>query len=163
SLALSAEVIEQKRQKAQVDFVLRELSHRSKNLLAIVQSMAAQVARRSNGFESFYRGYTARLRALAEVHDLLIDGDWRGADIRALVRKQMKPFNDGTGASIIADGPALVLNPRAAEQIGLALHELGTNAVKHGALSMRGGMVRIVWDLERHESGAPQFRLTWKE
>jgi len=163
SLALSAEVVEQKRQKDQVDFVLRELSHRSKNLLAVVQSMASQVARRSSDFESFYAGYAARLQALADVHDSLVAGDWRGADIRDLARKQMRPFTDGAESSIIVEGPSLVLNPQAAEQIGLALHELGTNAVKHGALSVEVGSVEIRWDIERGEHGESLFRLDWQE
>jgi two-component sensor histidine kinase/integral membrane sensor domain MASE1 len=163
SLALSAEVVEQKRQKKHVDFVLRELSHRSKNLLAVVQSMASQVARRSNGFDSFYAGYTRRLQALAEIHDALVEGDWHGADIRDLVAKQMRPFDGGIGNSILANGPPLILNPQAAEQIGLALHELGTNAVKHGSLSVAGGTVDIRWEIKRDGSGEPQFCFSWEE
>jgi two-component sensor histidine kinase len=75
----------------------------------------------------------------------------------------MKPFNDGSGTSIIAKGPKLILNPKAAEQIGLALHELGTNAVKHGALSVQAGSVRIGWEFEGPASEERMFRFTWKE
>jgi two-component sensor histidine kinase/integral membrane sensor domain MASE1 len=163
SLALSAEVAERRRQEEHVDFMLHELSHRSKNLLAIVQSMANQVARRTDNFDDFFSGFSARLRALAEIHDLLIVGDWRGADIRELVRVQLVPFHDGSGTSIVASGPELRLTPKAAEQIGLALHELGTNAAKHGALSSPDGAVRLHWGLENAGTRQERLRFSWEE
>ena len=125
--------------------MLHELSHRSKNLLSIVQSMASQVARRTDNFDDFFSGFSRRLRALSEIHDLLIVGDWRGADIRDLVRTQLVPFHDGSGRSIVVQWSELRLTPKAAEQIGLALHELGTNAAKHGALSAAQGAVNLRW------------------
>jgi hypothetical protein len=81
SLALSADVSVRQRHEEHVNFVMRELSHRSKNILSVVQSMAMQVARQSDSFEDFLAGYSSRLCAFAETHDLLINGDWRGADI----------------------------------------------------------------------------------
>jgi len=163
SLALSAEVAERRRQEEHVDFVLHELSHRSKNLLAIVQSMANQVARRSDTFDSFFQGFSMRLRALSEIHELLVVADWRGADIRELVRTQLVPFHDGTGRSVSASGPELRLTPKAAEQIGLALHELGTNAAKHGALTVAQGSVKLRWSVENSGTREECLRFTWEE
>lgn len=163
SLALRAEVAVRKRHEQHVDFVMHELSHRSKNLLSVVQSMAHQVARRSDNFEAFFLGFSTRLRAFSETHDLLVRGNWHGAGIRELTQIQLAPFHNPDEDSIIAEGVDLTLTPKAAEQIGMALHELGTNAAKHGALSTATGMVRIRWELETDEAQNPRLRLTWKE
>lgn len=162
SLALSAEVVERKRQQEHVKCVLLELSHRSKNLLQVVLSTANQVAQHSDSYKSFYAGFSRRLRAFAEIHDLLVKDDWRGTDIRALVHAQLVPFLD-PGTSTIIQGPNLILSSKATEQIGLALHELATNAVKHGALSVNTGRVRIGWSLGPDESNEVSLKLTWKE
>ena len=135
SLALSADVAVRQRHQQHVNFVMHELSHRSKNLLSIVQSMANQVARQTKSFDDFYAGFSRRLCAFGETHDLLVESDWQGADIRELIRTQLAPFHNLGDDSVLIEGPHLKLNPKAAEQIGLAVHELGTNAVKHGALS----------------------------
>jgi two-component sensor histidine kinase len=162
SLAMSAEVEVRKRHEEHVDFVMREVSHRSKNQLSVVQSIAGQIARRTDSFEAFSHAFGTRLRAFAQTNDLLVMDDWQGADIRDLVRAQLLPFHNADQISILAEGPKLKLNPRAAEQIGLALHELGTNATKHGALSVATGMVQIQWEIETH--GTRQcLRFSWKE
>jgi two-component sensor histidine kinase len=163
SLALSADVAVRRRHEEHVNFVMRELSHRSKNLLFIVQSMAKQVARQTDTFDDFWVGFSRRLRAFAETHDLLVMGDWHGADIRDLIRTHLAPFHNLGDNSVLFEGPELKLNPKAAEQIGLALHELGTNAVKHGALSVPTGVVTIRWGLETGEAQKPVLRITWEE
>jgi two-component sensor histidine kinase len=142
---------------------MRELSHRSKNILSVVQSMAMQVARQSDSFEDFLAGYSSRLCAFAETHDLLINSDWRGADIRDLIRVHLAPFHNARENCLDVDGPELKLNPKAAEQIGLAFHELGTNAVKHGALSKSSGRVQIRWDFCTGELHDPLLRILWEE
>jgi two-component sensor histidine kinase len=163
SLALSAEVSVRRRHQEHVNFVMHELSHRSKNLLSIVQSMANQVARQTNSLDDFYAGFTRRLCAFSETHDLLVKGDWHGADIRDLVRTQLAPFHNLGDNSVLIEGPELKLNPKAAEQIGLAVHELGTNAVKHGALSKPTGVVKIWWEHETSGRPKPLLRIIWKE
>ena len=125
--------------------------------------MANQVARKTDSFDDFCAGFSKRLCAFAETHDLLVMGDWHGADIRDLIRTHLAPFQDVGNNSVVIEGPELKLNPKAAEQIGLALHELGTNAVKHGALSIPTGVVTIRWDLETGEAHNPDLRITWKE
>jgi two-component sensor histidine kinase len=158
SLALSADVAVRRRHEEHVNFVMRELSHRSKNLLSIVQSMANQVARQTDSFDDFRVGFNRRLCAFAETHDLLVMEDWHGADIRDLIRTHLAPFHNLDDNSVLIEGPELKLNPKAAEQIGLALHELGANAVKHGALSVPTGVVKIGWELQPGHS-----RIIWKE
>src|SRR2546430_9770573 len=93
----------------------------------------------------------------------LVLAHWHGDDIRALIRTHLAPFHNVDNNSVVIEGPELKLNPKAAEQIGLALHELGTNAVKHGALSVPTGVVTILWDLETGEAHNSVLRITWKE
>src|SRR5262249_19164090 len=126
--------------------------------LSIVQSMANQVARQTDSFDDFRVGFRRRLCAFAETHDLLVMEDWHGADIRDLIRTHLAPFHNLDDNSVLIEGAELKLNPKAAEQIGLALHELGTNAVKHGALSVPTGVVKIGWELQSGYS-----RIIWKE
>jgi len=163
SLALSAEVAVRKRHEEHVNFVLLELSHRSKNLLSIVQSMASQIGRRTDTFQNFFSGFSTRLRALADTHELLVKGNWEGADVHDIVRVQLAPFHNVAECKISCEGPRLELKPKAAEQIGLALHELGTNAAKHGALSVPSGLVNLRWGLESDGGQDGHFRFTWKE
>src|SRR6266404_5345935 len=163
SLALSADVATRKRHEDHVEFVLRELSHRSKNLLAVVQGMARQVARQTENFKDFDAAFSTRLRAFADTHDLLVTRSWRGADIRDLVRTQLIPFIESKGDRLTSDGPSLMLTPIASEQIGLALHELGTNAAKHGAFSVPTGTVTVRWQLENDGPDKGHLRIGWME
>jgi two-component sensor histidine kinase len=160
SLTLSADVATRKRHEEHVNAVMRELSHRSKNLLAIIQSVARQVARQTDNFDNFEPAFSARLAALAGTHDLLVAGGWSGVDIRDLVRTQLLPFIAENEMRVSAKGPELILNPKAAEQLGLALHELATNAAKYGALSCPKGTVEIAWELEDKGSA---LNFSWKE
>src|SRR6266481_2112980 len=163
SLALSADVATRKRHEDHIEFVLRELSHRSKNLLAVVQGMARQVARQTENFKDFDAAFSTRLRAFADTHDLLITRSWRGTDIRDLVRTQLIPFIESKGDRLTSDGPSLMLTPKASEQIGLALHELGTNAAKHGAFSVPTGTVTVRWQLENDGPDKGHLRIGWME
>ena len=160
SLALSADVATRNRHEGHVELVMRELSHRSKNLLTIVQSIARQVARQTGNFNDFEAAFGARLEAFAGTHDLLVVGGWRGVDIRDLVRAQLLPFIAADETRVSAKGPDLILNPKGAEQLGLALHELATNAAKYGALLGPHGRVHVAWQLEAEGSA---LRFSWKE
>ena len=142
-------------------FIAHELSHRSKNLLAVVQSIANQTASRSASLKDFRTVFGQRLQGLSRSLDLLVEEDGRGTWIGDLVRNQVEPFGDIDGTRISATGPAVFLYPEAAQYIGLALHELATNASKHGALSVPEGIVAVHWDLGR--SDKTSFRLAWSE
>src|SRR6516164_1538875 len=163
SLALSADVATRKRHEDHVEFVMHELSHRSKNLLAVIQSMARQVAQQTENFKDFDAAFSARLCAFADTHDLLVTRGWRGTDIRDLIRTQLIPFVESNEDRLTSEGPDLTLTPKAAEQIGLALHELGTNAAKHGALSVPAGTVKIQWELKKDGPDNGYLRLGWME
>jgi len=104
SLALSADISERKRHQEQIELVMRELSHRSKNLFAVVQSIARQVATNARNFEDFQTAFSARLRALTDIHDLLISKEWRGADIRDVIRTQVGPFAEAE-QRLTCEGP----------------------------------------------------------
>ena len=163
SLALSANVAMHERHDRHIEAVMMELSHRSKNLLAVVQSIARQVARRSRSFDDFDTAFAARIRALADVHDLLIMRNWQGADLREVISSQLLPFGQPDDGRLTVHGPDLMLRPKAVEHLGLALHELATNATKHGALSLPAGSVDLRWTVETGGGPSPQLRIVWQE
>ncbi|MHB2169282.1 sensor histidine kinase [Alsobacter sp. R-9] len=152
------DVTERKQREAQQHYLMRELTHRTKNLLSVVQAMAQQIARTSPSLEDFTSRFSSRLQSLAGSHDLLVQQNWAGADMADLVRSQLGHHADGIGGRIKVDGPRVRLSPDAAQNIGMALHELATNAVKHGALATEGGGVLVNWSLDDGH-----FRLVWRE
>jgi PAS domain S-box-containing protein len=158
----NTDITAQKEHEAHLNFVMRELSHRSKNLLAVVQAMARQTMQHSGDFHDFEGRFMGRLHGLARSHDLLVREDWAGASIRDLVGAQLAPFVREEGASLDISGPDLVLKPDAVQNLGFALFELATNAVKYGALAARHGKVTIHWDLVDAEDGQ-RVRLQWSE
>ena len=141
----SVDVTERKEGEAHLRLLLRELTHRSKNLLAVIQAMARQTARHAGSIEGFLNQFGARLQALAASHDLLVRESWHGASLSELVRSQLGGFFDTAYPQVTFDGPDVALRPEAAQNLGLALHELAANARKFGALSVPGGRVSISW------------------
>jgi PAS domain S-box-containing protein len=149
-------------QAEHINFLLREVSHRSKNLLAVIQAMATQTGRTTPDYAAFQSRFSQRLQGMAASHDLLVNQDWRGVDVGALVRAQVRPFADEHGGRLELAGPDLLLKPEAAQSLGLALHELATNATKYGALSVPQGKVDVSWQTMQSDA-ASRFRLTWQE
>ncbi len=156
------DISEQKRREDHTRFIMRELSHRSKNLLAVIQAMARQTARTSRDIQDFNVRFNARVAGLAQSHDLLVNQDWRGVPVMELVRAQLAPFVDRSEDRLVLSGPLVSLKPEAAQNIGLALHELATNASKHGALSTPSGRIEIGWEIESRD-GHRRFRMNWRE
>jgi PAS domain S-box-containing protein len=142
-ICVAQDVTERKAHEEHVHLLMREVSHRAKNMLSLVQAIARQTAARQP--EDFIGCFTERIQALAANHDLLVRNDWRGADLGDLVRAQLAHFADLVGSRIAVQGPKLRLNAAAAQSIGLTLHELATNAGKYGALSTDKGRVDICW------------------
>ena len=125
--------------------LMRELTHRSKNLLAVIQAMARQTARHTGSVDAFMEQFGARLQALAASHDLLVQESWHGASLHELARAQLAQYLDGAGAQVVIEGPGIVLKPEAAQSLGLAIFELLDNAARYGALSVPQGRASLKW------------------
>jgi PAS domain S-box-containing protein len=157
----SVDVTERKEGEAHLRLLLRELTHRSKNLLAVIQAMARQTAHHAGSIDSFLHQFGARLQALAASHDLLVRESWYGASLNELVRSQLSAYIANDGQQITIEGPEVALKPEAAQNLGLALHELAVNAARYGSLSVPSGRVSITWS--RNDSGAQSLTLDWRE
>lgn len=157
--AVHRDITENKRHEEQMRFMVRELSHRSKNLLAVVQAMARETAKACEDFSQFEDRFTGRIQALAHSHDLLVAHNWQAALLRSLVEAQLAPFAGADKMRISVRGPAVWIRPEATQYLGMALYELASNAIRHGALSSPAGSVSIEWTSEPG-GGA---RLTWRE
>jgi two-component sensor histidine kinase len=151
-----------RRRDATQRLLIDELNHRVKNTLATVQSMAVQ-SFRGIGEEAATprRTFEARLLALSATHNILTEEGWHGADVRQLCAEAVRPFDDGRGR-ISPSGPAVYLRPQQALALSLALHELATNATKHGALSVDAGRVDVAWAVTT-EDGASRLGVSWIE
>lgn len=153
-----SDVTERERASAQRELIMAELDHRVKNTLAVVKALVAQTARGAVSIEGFRADLEGRLRALADTHDLLRAERWRGASLHGLVTRALAPHDGPEERVRIETGPELSLAPPAAAAIAMALHELATNAAKHGALSRPGGRVEVGWAAEGGE-----LVLRWRE
>lgn len=156
----AVDVTERKEGEAHLRLLLRELTHRSKNLLAVIQAMARQTARHAGSIDSFLNQFGARLQALAASHDLLVRESWYGASLNELVRSQLAAYVDTEDSQVDIDGPNVALKPEAAQNLGLALHELAVNAAKFGALSIPTGRITIRWG---RQEGSGSIVLDWHE
>jgi PAS domain S-box-containing protein len=141
--AVVQDITERKEREEREHLLMREVNHRAKNMLSVVDSIAHQTATRNP--EGFIERFSQRIQALSANQDLLVRNEWNGVDIADLVRAQLAHFADLIGSRIAMRGPKLRLNPASAQAIGLALHELSTNAGKYGALSADAGRVDIRW------------------
>ncbi|WP_427964610.1 CHASE domain-containing protein [Altererythrobacter sp.] len=144
--------------------LVRELNHRVKNTLANVLSIASLTRRRTDNLDEFASALDGRIRALSATHDLLTKSDWGTTLLRDVAEAELAPYSAGFDSTVELIGPAVELAPNDALSLGLALHELATNAAKYGALSRKGGKVTITWDMAGEdgaiirwqESGGPQ-------
>lgn len=156
------DISERKGWEQHLRLLMRELTHRSKNLLAVIQAMARQTARHSGSVDSFIERFGARLHALAGSHDLLVQESWQRASISELINSQLGHYSDLVGTQIQMKGPAVYLTPDAAQNLGMALHEMATNAAKYGALSVPKGQVAITWEW-KGQGSRRVLRLLWRE
>jgi PAS domain S-box-containing protein len=144
-IGTAVDITKRKEDEAHLRLLLRELTHRSKNLLAVIQAMARQTARHTNSIGEFVAQFNARLQALATSHDVLVEDGWHGAPLAELAELQLRPFVDLLDRQVSIKGPAVLLKPEAAQALGIALHELANNAKKFGALSVPVGQVSVTW------------------
>jgi PAS domain S-box-containing protein len=161
ALALVTNVTERKRHEDQVSLLLQEVNHRAKNMLTVVQAIARQTAEATPG--DFIRRFGERIQGLAASQNLLIKSEWKGVDLHELALSQLEHFKDLVDKRIKLRGPPLLLAASAAQVVGMALHELGTNAGKYGALSNDTGRVELHWDVEPAKGGGETFVMTWRE
>lgn len=156
------DITERKAEEEHARFLMRELSHRSKNLLSVIQAIATQTARRASDFESFQHTFRDRLAAMGTSHDLLVSGAWKGSRLCELAARQLAPVAPEGDARLSVSGEPVTLSTEATEWIGLALHELTTNAVKYGSLSCTTGRLEISWRIGRGPDGSV-LELDWIE
>lgn len=142
---------------------MREITHRTKNLLAVIQATARRTAAKAPTKEAFVESFAARLSAMSQSHDLLVRSNWQGADMAELVERNARQAGSTKEGSFTVEGPSKTLTSDAAQHFGMALHELVSNALKYGAMSVNGGQVAARWeevgdDVHFHwvETGGPK-------
>jgi two-component sensor histidine kinase len=140
--------------------LVKELNHRAKNALTAIQAIAYATRKYSTSLEDFVRTFDGRLNAMARSYDIITKNDWRAGELKELISECCKPFSDAHRFEI--DGPSVLLSPKALVGMGLVIHELATNAIKHGALSAKTGKISIRWQIEKRED-RQVVRLTWSE
>ena len=150
------DITERKEREEREHLLMREINHRAKNVLSVVDSIAHQTATRNP--EDFIERFSERIQALSANQDLLVRNEWRGVGVEDLVRAQLAPFAELIGSRIVVHGPKLRLNAASAQAIGLAVHELASNAGKYGALSTDRGHVDICW-----RTDSDTFTMGWTE
>jgi two-component sensor histidine kinase/two-component SAPR family response regulator len=133
----------------------REVDHRAKNALAVVQSIVRLT--RASDIKSYVTAVEGRISSLSRAHALLSEARWEGANLATLIDEELAPYRGENRERITAVGPSIVLQPASAQAIALAVHELATNAAKHGALSSSAGKLRLTWDLQ------PDLTIDWQE
>jgi PAS domain S-box-containing protein len=143
--------------------LLDELNHRVKNTLAAVQSLSHQSARGAADLETFMDKFEGRLIALSRAHSLLARDVWQGADLRNVVSEALTICLHGDKSRVVIEGPPIRLGPTAAVSLGMAMHELCTNAAQHGALSVPDGHLDVRWDLDLEGGSKPALEFVWQE
>jgi PAS domain S-box-containing protein len=161
-LAVSRDITLVKESEQRQQLLTQELAHRVKNTLALVQGIALQTFRGTGSMVDLRNAFTGRLQSLSRAHDVLLQGDLAGADIRYLLNDVAAVHVHGDEARFTASGPEIALDPNAAQTLALVLHELGTNAVKYGALSNALGRVHVTWDI-CDVDGEPHLQFDWRE
>ncbi|WP_376711598.1 HWE histidine kinase domain-containing protein [Bradyrhizobium altum] len=162
ALESTRDVTERKAWDEQQKLLLGELTHRVKNTLTVVQSIAHQTRRYSKSYDEFTDRLDGRLTALSKAHSLLVDSDWKGADLASLARTQLEPYiADNPSRVRIADEP-VSLPSDLATPFGLVFHELATNATKCGAFSRQAGIVDLSWTLHKRDKDR-LLTLVWRE
>jgi HAMP domain-containing protein/two-component sensor histidine kinase len=138
---------------SELEFLAREVDHRAKNILSVVQSICR--LSKAEDPEAYMSAVEGRIRSLSIAHTLLSESRWEGADLRKLVGQVLAPYRPGATST---EGPDILLEPRTAQTIGLTLHELATNAAKYGALTVSSGTVTLRWSIEN-----AALNMTWEE
>jgi two-component sensor histidine kinase len=161
-MVMLTDITMRKRAEQHQQVLLAELSHRVKNTLASVRSIAAQTLRNTSTFEAFKDAFEGRLKALALAHGLLTESGWNEAELGDLIRQTVLPYVTTRAGRVHLSGPRTYLPPRQVVTMMLIMHELAVNAAKYGALSTDSGQVAIEWAIDR-EGSEQVLRLRWTE
>ena len=153
---VTVDITDRKDAEERQALLAREVDHRARNALALVQSIVRLT--RAETIKSYTAAVDGRIGALSRAHTLLAQSRWQGADLARLVDEELAPYRTSEGDRIAASGPDVSLEPRTAQTLALALHELSTNAAKYGALSVMSGRVKLTWELR-----SEQLVLQWVE
>ena len=157
---IARDITERRQLERVKEHLVNEIKHRVKNTLGTVQAMAAQTFRKAPAEERNL--FVGRIHALADAHDVLTQRDWGNVSLNELTTRVLHPFVDAKQKRMSAEGPDLEISPNRALLIAMVLHEMGTNAVKYGALSNDTGIVTAVWNVEQGSEGR-RLKLVWTE
>ncbi|MCX8282497.1 PAS domain S-box protein [Phyllobacterium sp. 0TCS1.6C] len=157
---IARDITSAKESERQIRTLLREVNHRVKNQLSVIQAIVRETARRAVTVKEFEEQFLERLRSLSKSHDLLVASDWQGAYLGTLIEDQMRPF--GNDSLVHMSGTLLHLAPVAVVNIGMAMHELATNSAKYGVLAGGKGNITVEWNIAKAEV-TPELHLTWSE
>ncbi|MBV8455947.1 MAG: PAS domain-containing protein, partial [Acetobacteraceae bacterium] len=164
AVAAMVDISSHKQAEAQQRFLLNELRHRVKNILATIGSLATRMSRGQSSIKDFQNAFLGRLTAMGRTHDLLTEGAWSGTSLRSLLETALEPHASPERDNVELTGPDIRLTSNQATTLGMVFHELATNASKYGALSTAGGHVAISWKLlESDPSGHRRVELIWTE
>ncbi|WP_445504430.1 sensor histidine kinase [Microvirga sp. G4-2] len=159
---VEAHLKERQRTHERQALLIRELHHRVKNTLATVQGLLGATARSTRSVDEFYHSFADRIVSLSNTHNLLTEDYWQTAPLVEMFRNELAHYDDGAKRRITLDGPAVELSADLAVPIGMAVHELTTNAAKHGALSVPGGQIAVAWTVRELEAGR-RLAIEWVE
>lgn len=159
----AAEISELKRREQVLKILLREVSHRSKNLLAIIQSIAMQTARYSGSVDQFLQKFRGRLYSLSHSQDLVTESNWHGASFMELLHSQMEKYIHPKDPRLTIHGKHAFLFPNAALHVGLAFHELIVNSTSYGALAGENGHLSVIAEFEPNDEGEMDLIIYWRE
>jgi len=158
---IARDITEKKENERRIRTLLREVNHRVKNQFAVILSIIRETANRTADKDDFIGRVRERITGLSRSHDLLVSSDWSGASLFELVQEHLKPF--GHEERITLSGPLVILQPNAVQYLGMAIHELGTNSAKYGALADSVGRISVAWQILKREGQDETLELIWEE
>lgn len=156
------DVTERKSSEAQLRVLMKEVNHRSRNLMAVLNSIMSMTASRAKDTEEFITNFGNRLQCLLKSHDIIMRDDWSSSGITSLIESQLAATLPDFAERLQVSGPAVDLTPKSMQNLGLALHELATNSMKYGAFSVPGGIVKISWRAVRIND-EDALQIVWSE
>jgi len=162
-LGVAIDITEAKRCEEKQSQLIAELDHRVKNNLTAVLSLAEQTALGASTIEKFVPAFTGRIRAMSVAHEMLARTKWQGADLAELLPRLTEPFRRGRDHRIVLEGPSVMLPATVAPSLAMTLHELVTNAARHGSLVGDSGSVQVTWNIEPDGAGGHALNLQWVE